>query len=197
MTQGHAAWFSLNYPLVKNAGLLRGPYHWLDPCQVQPPTTDAVTTANWTNAQLFPVVTAGTGWTGRCSRPTVSVTRFLRTAGASRVICRRAWGSPSPYLTAANAVAKAVLLDHGRPIFEDLTGNHNQIGVLDVVPGANALLTPQAGMNVLDGHNHVIGRLRLDNHNHPDAIVDVANANNVIQRGLGCAKMSSTTCGSE
>jgi hypothetical protein len=58
MAGGHAQWFSLNYPLVKRAGLLRGPYHWLDPCQVQlPPTIDSVTAANWDNAALFPITT--------------------------------------------------------------------------------------------------------------------------------------------
>src|SRR5690349_3043945 len=43
---GNGAWFTLNYPLVKNAGILRAPYHWLIPCRfVRPPAGQ--TSATW------------------------------------------------------------------------------------------------------------------------------------------------------
>lgn len=180
MSAGHAPWFSLNYPLVKQAGLLRGPYHWLDPCQVQPPpTSDAVTAANWNNAALFPVTT-----------PDLLDFALQQADGFCDQILAAGWGEPgdlppgvdiepSPYLTAGGAVAKAVLLDGGRPILED--AGHNQIGVIDVIPGPNNLLQLQGGEDVLAGNGAVIGQLRLDNTGHPDAIINAANV--VLQRG--------------
>jgi hypothetical protein len=166
---------------VKRAGLLRGPYHWLDPCQVQlPPTIDSVTAANWDNAALFPITT-----------PDLLGFALQQANEFCDQILAEGWGEPgdlppgvdiepSPYLTARGAVAKAVLLDNlGRPILED--SNHNQIGMIDVVPDQNNFLQLQGGERVLAANGTVLGQLRLDNDGHPTTIVDAAN--NVVQCG--------------
>src|SRR3954468_22399454 len=45
---GHGPFFNLNYPLIKAAGMMRAPYLWFDPCEVQlPANLDTVTSANW------------------------------------------------------------------------------------------------------------------------------------------------------
>src|SRR5262245_2004691 len=168
---GHPPWFALNYPLVKNAGLLRAPYHWLDPCRIQPPANgDAVTSANWNSAAVFPII----------GNPLDFV---LQQANAfCDQILAQGWGEPgdlppavdielSPYLTATGDPVNALFVDgQGRRIFERTNGE--ELGSVDVVGGVQI---------VVDGAGNQVGQVQAtDAAGHPTAIVDAAG---VVTRG--------------
>ena len=162
---GHPPWFALNYPLVKNAGLLRAPYHWLDPCRIQPPAnSDAVTSANWNSAAAFPII----------GNPLDFV--LQQANGFCDQILAQGWGEPgdlppavdielSPYLTAAGNVVQALFVDAaGRRVFE--TPASVQLGAVDVVNGVQV---------VLDNANNEVGRVQTtDAAGHPTSIVSAA-----------------------
>ena len=163
---GHGPWFNLNYPLVKNAGLLRAPYHWLDPCDVQlPANTDAVTSGNWQNAAQFPVIGDPLDFA------------LQQANDFCDQILAQGWGEPgdlppgvdiepSVFLTAGGAPVKAVILDAaGRPIFEDSHGN--QLGAIVTIGGVKT---------VVNAAGNSLGPVQNDANGHPVAFTDAAGA---------------------
>lgn len=154
---GHPPWFALNYPLVKNAGLLRAPYHWLDPCRIQlPANVDAVNSSNWNNAALFPII----------GNPLDFV---LQQANAfCDQILAEGWGEPgdlppavdiehSPFMTAAGDRVDALFVDAaGRQIFVGPNGNPSGVVVAGGAPGGQVLVD-NAGVQLGQVHTNAAG----------------------------------------
>ena len=141
----HEPWFQLNYPLVKNAGMLRAPYAWLVPCQVDVSGMGQLTSATWRNTPLAhgfdPLASALQQANDFCTQ-----------------ILADGWGEPGDLPPAVDIepmpFATAIAVDsHGRTILE--------------VPGPNADPTTRlgviAGNNVLDAQGHVIGTVHTTN----------------------------------
>jgi hypothetical protein len=157
----HGPWYELNNPAAKNAGLLRGPYHWLDPCNVQlPANLDTVTSANFTNAALFPF------------RGDPLDLALQQANDFCDQILAQGWGEPgdlppavdiepSVFLTPAGVPVRAVIVDGlNRPIFED--NNGNQLGVI----AGGFVLNPNTGAQLGQVQNNAAG--------HPVTFVDGA-----------------------
>lgn len=163
---GHGPWFNINYTLAKNAGLLCAPYHWLDPCDVQlPANIDAVTSANWRSAALFPIIGDPIEFA------------LQQANGFCDQILAQGWGEagdlppaidiePSVFLTAGGNPVKAVILDGaGRPIFENSNGN--QLGAITTMGGVQV---------VVDNAGNQLGQVQNNAAGHPIAFIDAAGS---------------------
>jgi len=155
---GHGPFFSLNYPLMKAAGLLRAPYTWLDPCEVQlPANLDNVTSANWNALPLRG---------DRIADALAQANQFCDQ------ILAAGWGAPgdlppavdieqTSLMTVGGDIARLVRLDAvGRPQLELLNGN--LLGSIAMAGGVQV---------VLDGTGAQIGTVQNNAGGHPNGFL--------------------------